>query len=288
MIDDILIRRCKVKMKRQTQSLIKKIVASSWHVDQLSIPSALLKYYKKLGLNEQEMMFYLHILNFQKTESKSFPSISDFVERMTADKSDIMKLIQRLVTSGYLKIEDKYDEITDIRYEIYNTKPLLDQLCDIWLQEEGWIHKLEAIYQDHNHNKKDTFSSMELLKGLEEIDIFTVFEREFGRPLSPIECERIVKWVDEDQFSKELIIEALKQAVLIGKFSMMYIDRILFEWKKRNIRTIHDAHQANIEYQERKAKKTSNKKNPTNQNEHDYERDKELWYWLNIDTQEGR
>jgi DNA replication protein len=275
-------------MKRQTQGLIKKIITSSWHEDQLSIPCALLKYYKKLGLNEQEMMFYLHILNFQKTEGKSFPGISDLVERMTVNKSDIMKLIQRLVTSGYLRIEDKYDEIADIRYEIYNTKPLLDQLCEIWLQEEGWLHKLETIHQDNAQTKKDTFSSMELLKGLEEIDIFTVFEREFGRPLSPIECERIVKWVDEDQFAKELIIEALKQAVLIGKFSMMYIDRILFEWKKKNIRTIHDANQANIEYQERKSKKTNNKKNSSNQNEHNYEHDKELWYWLNIDSQEGR
>ena len=55
-----------------------------------------------------------------------------------------------------------------------------------------------------------------------------------------MESETIGMWLDEDGHSVEIIRAALKEAVLAEKLSLRYIDRILFEWKKKNIKTISD------------------------------------------------
>ena len=73
-----------------------------------------------------------------------------------------------------------------------------------------------------------------------EGEIFSLFEQEFGRFLSPMECESITMWLDEDGHSVEIIRAALKEAVLAQKISLRYIDRILFEWKKKNVKTMSD------------------------------------------------
>ena len=44
-------------------------------------------------------------------------------------------------------------------------------------------------------------------------------EEEFGRPLSPLECETLAIWQDQDQHDAILIKHALKEAVLSGKLS---------------------------------------------------------------------
>ena len=76
-----------------------------------------------------------------------------------------------------------------------------------------------------------------------ETGFVTKFEREFGRPLSPMECEILVKWLDEDKLSDDLILAALKEAVFAGKLNFKYIDRILFEWKRNRVETVEQAKQ---------------------------------------------
>ena len=70
---------------------------------------------------------------------------------------------------------------------------------------------------------------------------YKLFEQEFGSLLSPMEYETIGMWFDQDQHSPSLIRLALKEAVLAQKLSLRYIDRILFEWKKKNIKTVEAA-----------------------------------------------
>ena len=55
-----------------------------------------------------------------------------------------------------------------------------------------------------------------------------------------MECESITMWLDEDGHPVEIIRAALKEAVLAQKLSLRYIDRILFEWKKKNVKTLAD------------------------------------------------
>lgn len=123
------------------------------------------------------------------------------------------------------------------------------------------------LYTDYKHinnnNDHDKAAKSDLSTGklsTEEDDqgsreLFTVFEKEFGRPLSPIEFEQINQWVDEH--TGLLVREALKRAVLLGKFNFKYIDSILLEWKKNNIQTIQAVREYDDEFEKRKVQARS-------------------------------
>ena len=69
--------------------------------------------------------------------------------------------------------------------------------------------------------------------------IFTTFEKEFGRTLSPMEYEVINEWV-KSGMNEELIIEALKEATYNGVSNLRYIDKILYEWGKKGFKNPSD------------------------------------------------
>lgn len=70
-------------------------------------------------------------------------------------------------------------------------------------------------------------------------DVFSLFEKEFGRPLSSMEFELINNWLDKG-ISEELINSALKEAIFNGSFTLRYIDAILSEWSKKGFKTAKD------------------------------------------------
>lgn len=77
-----------------------------------------------------------------------------------------------------------------------------------------------------------------LLNNLPEVkkqtDIYSAFESEFGRTLSPIEYETITKWL-ENNVSEDTIKAALKEAVINGVTNLRYIDKIIYEWTKKKV-----------------------------------------------------
>ncbi len=66
-------------------------------------------------------------------------------------------------------------------------------------------------------------------------DIYSLFENEFGRALSPIEFEMINTWLDKGA-SEDMIKKALKEAVLNGVRNFKYIDKIIYEWLKKGVK----------------------------------------------------
>ncbi len=69
--------------------------------------------------------------------------------------------------------------------------------------------------------------------------VFEVFEKEFGRTLSPMEYEIINAWLDK-KISEELIVGALKEATYNNVRSLRYIDKIIYEWGKKGFKTMDD------------------------------------------------
>ncbi len=59
--------------------------------------------------------------------------------------------------------------------------------------------------------------------------LYDVFETEFGRPLNPVEMEKISEW--NRTMDKKMILLALKEAYIYQKMSFPYIDKILSDWK---------------------------------------------------------
>ena len=125
--------------------------------------------------------------------------------------------------------------------------------------------KIISITVEKENNKSEEYISLELLykkianilidkkedKTLDNSDIFSIFEKEFGRTISSMECQIIKGWID-DGFSHELIMEALKEAIYNGVTSLRYIEKILYEWRKKGYKNKKDIQEAKEKYRESK------------------------------------
>lgn len=91
-------------------------------------------------------------------------------------------------------------------------------------------------------------------------DVFKVFERELGRPMSSMELELINGWLVSG-ISEEMILGALREAVYNGVTHFRYIDKIIFEWEKKGFKTMEDVtNHINNRREERSKKKEVTKK----------------------------
>ena len=61
-------------------------------------------------------------------------------------------------------------------------------------------------------------------------ELFSLFEEEFGRPLSQKEYVFLNNW--KKKYARKLIVDALREASVLQKYSFDYIDRILIRMKK--------------------------------------------------------
>lgn len=185
----------------------------------ISIPTALLTHYKQMGLNEEELVLLLHVFSFLE-KGNDFPTPTEISSRMTVSSTRCSDILRKLIQKGFINIEEGYSE-NGIRFEKYCIKPLWEKL----------IH--EFLLNEKDEKKEQQQKN--------EMDLYSIFEQEFGRPLSPFECESLAMWLDDDRHEPLIIKAALREAVISGKLNFRYIDRILFEWKKNGIKTIEQA-----------------------------------------------
>lgn len=197
--------------------MIKDKLYSWFKEGSLTIPSVLLTHYPKMGLDEKEVMLLLQLQNFIE-KGENFPAPSQLADRMTFEESECLFMIQRLIQRGFVMIEEEVDRT--IGDERYSLQPLYEKMITSYLVSQ----KQEEAVQVQ----------------VEGESLYTVFEQEFGRPLSPFECETLAMWQD-DEHHPDLIKGALRESVISGKINFRYIDRILFEWKKNGIKTVEQA-----------------------------------------------
>lgn len=186
---------------------------------QLVIPATLLRLYKDMKLTEEELVLLLQVMSFLE-KGKSFPTPEEISTRMTISNTTCVEILNRLTKKGFIAIEEGLHD-NGIRYERYSLQPLWEKLIDTFMREKALKEK-----------ERETD---------EEKSLYSIFEQEFGRPLSPFECETLSMWIDMDHHEPPIIKAALKEAVLAGKLNFRYIDRILFEWKKNGIKTVEQA-----------------------------------------------
>lgn len=197
----------------------KEILFSWYEEGSLAIPKILLNTYVSLGLTEEEVMLLIHVYSFINS-GQSFPTPTEISEKMTLTTTKCTEILRHLLQKGYLGIEEGNDE-NSIIFEKYTLKPLWEKIYQ-YIQSMHMAEQQERLKE-------------------EEINLYTMFEQEFGRPLSPFECESLTMWVDQDHHDPVIIKAALRESVLSGKLNFRYIDRILFEWKKNGIKTIEQA-----------------------------------------------
>ncbi|EON72433.1 DnaD domain-containing protein [Lysinibacillus sphaericus] len=197
----------------------------------IQIPQLFFQFYKELNIEDEEALIVVHLLAFH-IEGNEFPTPNDLMSRLTMPSDAISSRLQRLMQKGFLEITRDVDAGGKI-YEKYSVYPLWERIMQIIEMKE---------------QKKSATTLRQ-----EEGELFRLFEEEMGRLLSPLELEKIGFWLDEDKHSPALIKEALKEAVFAGKLSIRYIDRILLEWKKKNIITPQAAQKQGEQFREKQS-----------------------------------
>lgn len=177
------------------------------------IPMYLLKNYKTLKLDLEEFVFLIYLYNHGNYFLFD-PNL--FSDQLHKDLTEVMDLTGRLTDKGFMKVE-----------VIKNDKGFMEEMVIL----DDFYNKLK-LYMIDEMNQSDE-------KEIEDSSIYEMIEKEFGRTLSSIEYEIIKAWL-ENNFSEELIKEAVKEAVLNGVSNLKYIDKILYEWSKKGIKTVKD------------------------------------------------
>lgn len=187
------------------------------------IPRLLFMNYKNIGLTEQELILIIYILN--TSEIFNPKQISN---DLNITLNNVMELMENLTSKGIIKLELK--KIGNIRNEYINLESLYEKLAFKILNKE-------------EPEKKS--------------NIYSIFEEEFGRPISAMEVEIISAWI-ENGTSEETIKLALKEATYNGVSNLRYIDRIISEWSKKGIKTQEDVEKSRMNFRQKKEPKPKN------------------------------
>lgn len=173
----------------------------------LVIPIYLLKNYKKLNIELDEFIFLMYLYN---KDSNILFNPQKFSDDLKIEVNKVMEYISSLGDKNLVKVD-----------VIKNDKGLMEEVisCDDFYSKISLLLAEDMNHVDHSKS-----------------NIYEVIEKEFGRTLSPMEYEIIKAWLDSE-ISEELIEEALKEATFNGVSNLRYIDKILYEWGKRGIKT---------------------------------------------------
>jgi len=214
----------------------------------VNIPTFFLRHYRDLDISDQEMMVLIHIMSMRQNDRDSYPSVDRLADLMQANSADVKSMLASLMEKNILGVDNIISPETGNPINSYSLQGLIQQLARVWVAEQA---KLAA-----HPKKRDGSNSDHGQTGAgEPLGLARIFEREFGRPLSPIEHAQIIEWCDGDRFGGEIILAALKRAVLRGILNLKYIDRILSEWDKKNLRTLREIEAAEERFQEKNTPK---------------------------------
>lgn len=159
-------------------------------------------------------------------------TLNDFILLLYLSNQEEPTLnIENIKKHAYLTEEDIMESYT---------KLLAINLIEVTMKKDGNGLVREVISLD-NIIKSITTDITREHKKTEKTNLFTLFEKEFVRPLSPMEYEIINEWITSG-INEELIEEALKEAIFNGVKSLRYISKILISWKDKGYKTVEDVH----------------------------------------------
>ena len=153
--------------------------------------------------------------NSDKTESLTEvkPKLNESLPRIEENRVEEYRVVENSITNNYSTIESNVSNVTEA--EIVSDEKVTNQ-------KEMNIETLQSVCK--------------------------VLEKEFGRPITPIETEIIKTW----DYSIEIIKLAIAESISNGIFYIKYIDKILYHWKRANVRTVAEAKNYSQRFRQRK------------------------------------
>ncbi|UQS83565.1 DnaD domain-containing protein [Bombilactobacillus thymidiniphilus] len=170
----------------------------------------------RLKMTGDEFLLWTNIRMYQE-KGIQFPATKDLADNTGLTADQIYQVLQSLLNKQFIKINSAADQ-KQVYQDCYDLTPLYQQLLG------------QPIASQETLASTNSTNQLQIL--------FQKIEVEFGRPLSPIERQTIQEWLTQDHYDPELITLALREAVLNQVYSLKYMDRILLNWEKHNIKTV--------------------------------------------------
>ena len=184
------------------------------------VSKELLFNYKGLNITEKQLIIIIYLIN----QPSNIYNPKQISSDLKIDLNIVFEEINSLCEKNIMKIEMK--RINKVLNETINLDLLYEKLA----------------------------FSLEKTEEKEDNNLYSVFETEFGRTLSPMEYEIINSWRDND-YTDDLIILALKEATYNGVSNLRYIDKIIYEWGKKGIKTKEDVEKNRQQFKNNNSKK---------------------------------
>lgn len=184
------------------------------------LPKILITSYKKLNITDIELIVIIYLINSDCSTYNPKQISTDLDIKI----NDVLEIINNLMEKNIISLD--IIKINNIRNEVIN---------------------LDLLYEKLAFNILDIAPKEE-----KNTNLFEIFENELGRGLTPMEFEIINGWL-EIEYSEELILCALKEAIYNGISNFRYIDRILYEWHKKGIKTKEDVEKNKREFKKSKS-----------------------------------
>src|SRR5699024_6630584 len=160
--------------------IMKKYTFEDILLNQINIPLSLIKNYKNIGLNENELAMILQVYRFMH-EGNNFPTPSEMAQYLTLIEEKCADILKNLMQKNIIIISEENNE--------YN------KISESYSLNLSW----EKLYNKINNKQKND------LELDESGSIFILFKQAIGRPLSPFEIKTITVGLDEDLIQPSLI-----------------------------------------------------------------------------------
>jgi DNA replication protein len=196
----------------------------------VAVPYTLLRNWNELELSVEDLIVVLEIIAAGQVEGKEFLTQQELGQRCHLDPLKVGECIGRLLEKSLISMGERLEPKEGTVATFFDVSPLWDKLS-----------QPEEVPDLAVNNEESTSGT----------DAFSLFEREFGRPLSGFEYDQIQQWLREDEHPQWMVIEALKEAVFANKCSIRYIDRILYDWQRHQVRSRRDLETYQESYRER-------------------------------------
>ncbi len=188
----------------------------------VKLPRLLLLNYRNLNITSDELILIIYLLN----EPDVF-NPKKIADDIGLKMPEVLEIVNGLEEKGILTISVR--KVNNLREDFIDFKNLYSKLAFLVINEN--------VISDNK---------------IEE-NLFDCFEREFARTLSPVEYELINGW-KEIGYSEELIILALKEAVFNGVTNLRYIDKVLYNWKRKGLNNKEAVEKDKINFQNKNKK----------------------------------
>lgn len=189
------------------------------------IPSSVFRNMGKLGITGDEVVVLIFIINMGPRVLYDPEMIS---KGTGINRIRVLEVINGLISKGILTIVVKKNGSSKKMEEFISTDLFYEKMRGVLL---GGTNRANG-------------------KREEQTDLFSMFEKEFGRTLSSMEYEIIRGWVSDDMPS-DLVREALREATYNGVSNLRYIEKIILDWKKRGYKSVKDIERARERYKKK-------------------------------------